>query len=250
VLENSSLFCSKKFAKKSRNAERLPKGLVCRCLLCNHSSAMEISDDQLNCVASHPDANLSCSTSDMQLWVHSGASCLSESKARSRRGGHFFLSSQLEDPSEAPGLNDLLPPNNGAILVQMHIMKEVVPLAAKCEFGSLSNNGVEAELIRTQLDELGWTQHPVPFRRTTAWPAALPMAWSSNGAPKPWTCSAAGFAIECIKATSASVGQRCRATCLADCFVKNHPVGHHRVMRPAHLHVEDHHPSSLHARVC
>ena len=94
----------------------------------------------LNYAATHSDAVLRYSAIDMQLWVHSDTSYLSESKARSRRGGYFYLSSKLEDPTKAPGPDDPPPPNNGAILVQTHIMKEVVPSAAECEFGGQSSS--------------------------------------------------------------------------------------------------------------
>ena len=40
-----------------------------------------------------------CCASDMMLHIHSNASCLSELKARSRAGGHFFLSNK---PSALP----------------------------------------------------------------------------------------------------------------------------------------------------
>jgi hypothetical protein len=59
----------------------------------------------LDYVATHPDAILSFKASDMILAVHSDASYLSEAQARSRAGGHFFCSTNSDEP-----------PNNGAIL--------------------------------------------------------------------------------------------------------------------------------------
>ena len=44
-------------------------------------------------VASHPDAILTYNASNMMLNVHSDASYLTERKARSRAGGHFFMAS-------------------------------------------------------------------------------------------------------------------------------------------------------------
>jgi hypothetical protein len=46
----------------------------------------------LDYAATHPDAILTYHASDMVLAGHSNASYLSESKARSRAGGHFFMS--------------------------------------------------------------------------------------------------------------------------------------------------------------
>jgi hypothetical protein len=47
----------------------------------------------LNYCATHPTASVRYHASAMSLWTHSDASYLSEPKARSRAGGHFFLSS-------------------------------------------------------------------------------------------------------------------------------------------------------------
>ena len=46
----------------------------------------------LDYVASHPDAVLTYNASDMVINLHSDASYLLEPKARSRAGGHFFMS--------------------------------------------------------------------------------------------------------------------------------------------------------------
>jgi hypothetical protein len=52
----------------------------------------------LDYAATHPDTILTYKRSDMVLVVHSNASYLSKPKARSRAGGHFFLSSNEADP--------------------------------------------------------------------------------------------------------------------------------------------------------
>ena len=46
----------------------------------------------LDYAATHPDARIRFIASNMQLWIHSDASYLSEPKTRSRAGGYFFLS--------------------------------------------------------------------------------------------------------------------------------------------------------------
>jgi hypothetical protein len=66
------------------------------------------------------DAVLFYHASDMMLAVHSDASYLSKSKARSQAGGYFFFSSDTTDP-----------PNNGAILNIAHIIKNVMSSAQK-----------------------------------------------------------------------------------------------------------------------
>jgi hypothetical protein len=65
----------------------------------------------------------------MVLAIHSDASYLSEPKARSRAGGHFFLSKNGNNP-----------PNNGAVLNVSKIIKVVMSSAAEAELGALFIN--------------------------------------------------------------------------------------------------------------
>ena len=59
----------------------------------------------LDYAATNPNAILTYTKSDMELAVHSDASYLSEPAARRQVGGHFFCSSDFDDP-----------PANGAVL--------------------------------------------------------------------------------------------------------------------------------------
>eukprot|EP00957_Ditylum_brightwellii_P037604 2844056-Ditylum_brightwellii.AAC.1 len=56
----------------------------------------------LNYCATHPDAVLQYNTSGMVFHIHSDTSFMSETQARSRAGGHFFLSDASPDPSKPP----------------------------------------------------------------------------------------------------------------------------------------------------
>ena len=67
----------------------------------------------------------------MVLASHSDASYLSESKARSRAGGHFFMSK-----------DDATPANNGAILTVYQIIKAVMSSASEAELGALFINRI------------------------------------------------------------------------------------------------------------
>jgi hypothetical protein len=76
---------------------------------------LQTADDAvkfLNYCATHPDAVLRYNKSDMVLTVYSDASYLSESKARSRAGGFFYMGNNQKDA-----------PHNGAILATTTIMK-------------------------------------------------------------------------------------------------------------------------------
>ena len=72
----------------------------------------------------------------MILAVHSDASYLSEPKARSRAGGHFFLSTNAQ-----------IPPNNGAILNIAHVIKHVMSSATEAELAALYIMAREAVLF-------------------------------------------------------------------------------------------------------
>ena len=95
----------------------------------------------------------------MVLAVHSDASYLSESNARSRAGGHFFMSNSSADL-----------PNNGAMLAVTQIIKAVMSSAAEAELGALFINCRKAIPARHTLIEMGHPQPPTPVQtdNTTA----------------------------------------------------------------------------------
>ena len=66
---------------------------------------MKTVDQFLDYAASQEHNLLTYEASGMVLAFHSDASYLSESKARSQAGGHFFMSKGVS-----------FPPNNGAVL--------------------------------------------------------------------------------------------------------------------------------------
>ena len=113
----------------------------------------------LDYVTTHPDAILTFSASNMVLNVHSDASYLCEPKAKSRAGGHFFLSDDAADPRD-----------NGAVLNVASILKSVMSSAAEAEIGALFLNSRQAIPARTTLIEMGHQQPPTPIQtdNTTA----------------------------------------------------------------------------------
>jgi hypothetical protein len=113
----------------------------------------------LDYAATHQDAILTYKASDMVLVVHSDASYLSKPKAQSRAGGHFFLSSDCEDPA-----------NNGDVLNLAQLIKAVMSSAAEAELGALYINAQEAVPQRTTLAEMGHKQPQTPMQtnNTTA----------------------------------------------------------------------------------
>ena len=113
----------------------------------------------LDYAASHPDAILTYSASDMKLSVHSDASYLTEPKARSRSGGHFYMTTNEDNL-----------PNNGAVLKVAQIIKHVMTSAADAEIGALYINTRHDIPTRNTLQDMGHPQPPTPMQteNTTA----------------------------------------------------------------------------------
>ena len=76
----------------------------------------------LDYVATHPDTILIFKKTSIVLAVHSDASYLTESKARTREGIYFFMSYNLPNPE-----------NNAAVMSIAQIMKHVVSLVLDVE---------------------------------------------------------------------------------------------------------------------
>ena len=89
----------------------------------------------------------------MVLVGHIDASYLSESKARSRAGGHFFLSKNSEDP-----------PNNGSVLTVTKIIKHVMSSAAEAKLAGLFICAKAMVPLRQTLTKMGWSQPKTPIQ--------------------------------------------------------------------------------------
>jgi len=113
----------------------------------------------LDYAASHPDAILTYAASDMVLNIHSDGSYLTEPKARSRAGGHWFMA---EDEENAM--------NNGAVLNIAQIIRNVVTSAASAEIGALFINTRQVIPARRLLEEMDHKQPATPTQtdNTTA----------------------------------------------------------------------------------
>jgi hypothetical protein len=96
----------------------------------------------LDYLATHPDATIRYHASDTILHIHSDASYLSVSNARSRLGGLFFLGSR--PPPEQYKLN-------GSILNVAAVIKNVVAYAAESEAGACFQNAQSGAPLRVTL---------------------------------------------------------------------------------------------------
>jgi hypothetical protein len=91
--------------------------------------------------------------SDMILAIHSNAGYLNVEDARSRAGGHHFLSENVDNPA-----------NNGAIYNEASIIKSVMSSAAEAEIGALYINARKGVEIRNILKEMGHIQPSTPVQ--------------------------------------------------------------------------------------
>jgi hypothetical protein len=117
------------------------------------TNTMKAARQLLDYAATHPQATIRLTRRDMILHVHSDASYLRKSEARSRAGGIAFMSTK-----------DSNPPINGAIHVHSSIMKNVVASAAEAEIGALFHNAQDACTLRQTLIEIGHPQPPTPLQ--------------------------------------------------------------------------------------
>jgi hypothetical protein len=113
----------------------------------------------LDYAATHPDACIQYKASEMHLWLHTDASYLNESKARSHSGGYFYLSTKPKLPISPDGPP---PPLNALTLVNSKIIDAAMSFVQ--ESGSRFINSKDAVPIRTTLQEMGHPQGPTPLQ--------------------------------------------------------------------------------------
>ena len=176
----------------------------------------------LDYTVSNPNATITYRASDMVLAAHSDASYLSETQARSRAGGHFFLSE-----------NKQYPDNNGAIITISQIIEAVMSSAAEAELGALFINSQEAVPQRELLEEMGHPQPPTPIQidNTTA------LGVVQNNVLK--KLKAMDMRYHWLRDRK-NQGQfrthwRAGSTNLADYVTKHHAAIHHKTIRPLYL---------------
>jgi hypothetical protein len=166
----------------------------------------------------------------MILTLHSDASYLSEAKARSRAGGHFFLGNK---PSNKPTIP------NGAILNKSTIMKNVLSSAAEAECGALYENTTEVIHLRNTLEEMGHKQPPTPVQVDNTTTNGF-----ANKQIKQQRTKSMDMRFYWIQDRVAqkqfNVYWRPGSTNLADYFTKHHSPAHHRRERKSYLHCLNH----------
>eukprot|EP00804_Cyclotella_cryptica_P007584 CCRYP_010663-RA/>CCRYP_010663-RA protein AED:0.17 eAED:0.17 QI:0/0/0/1/1/1/2/0/834 len=177
----------------------------------------------LDYAMTHPDAIITYRASNMILTIHSDTSYLSETKARSRAGGHFFLSEV--DPS---------PRNNGAVLNLAQIIKPVMSSAAEAELGALYINARETIPQRHLLNELGHPQPSTPIQIDNS--TALGVV---SNIIQPKRTKAMDMRFHWLRCQENQkqfrTYWRAGTTNLVDYVTKHHPAIHHQAVRHIYL---------------
>jgi hypothetical protein len=180
---------------------------------------MEQTLQLLDYIATQEEAVLTYSASDMKLAVHSDASYLSEPQARSRAGGHFFLSNEAT-----------IPANNGAVLNIAHIIKHVMTSATEAELAALYIMAQEAVYIRIVLTEMGHKQPSTPLQTDNAAAEAV-----CNGKIQPKRTKAMDMRLHWLRDRQCQeqfrIYWRPGKSNYADYWTKHHPATHHKHIR-------------------
>jgi hypothetical protein len=180
---------------------------------------LELTHQLLDYLGTQEEAVLTYNASEMVLAAHSDASYLSESNARSRAGGHFFLSS-----------DSTIPQNNGAVLNIAHIIKHVMSSATEAELAGLYIMAREAVYIRIVLEEMGHKQPPTPLQTDNAMAEAV-----TNGKVQPKRTKAMDMRFHWLRDRECQrqfrIYWRPGKLNYADYWTKHHPAKHHQNIR-------------------
>jgi hypothetical protein len=192
---------------------------------CPTKAVLKATELLLQYAASHPDASIVYHASDMRLIVHTDASYLSETQARSRAGGFHFLGNQ--GPVDEQYVN-------GAIQCMSSIIPAVTSSAAESEYAAAFLNAVDAEGIRNTLSDLRFPQDVTPIICDNKCAVRI-----SNSTVKIRRSKAMDMRWHWIRDR---VRQGHFSVCwypgkdnLADYFTKAHPATHDRTMRSIYV---------------
>ena len=194
--------------------------------------ATELTEDKvhhlLDYLATHHDATIRYTASDMILNIHSDASYLTEPKARSRQGGFYFLGTLPKD-GKAIQLN-------GPVHVIASICKFVVASAAEAELGALFRNCQDGKILRLILQELGHPQPPTPVHCDND--TAVSIANSTVKRQKSRAMEMRFFWVaDQVEIGNFNVTWHPGQENLADYFTKHFDAKHHQAVRPWYLHM-------------
>ena len=169
----------------------------------------------------------------MQLSIHSNASYLSVTQARSRASGVHFIS---EGPPNPDNPEDFLPTTNSILLVVFKIIHNIMASADEAEYGTIFVNTHTAVPIHTTLSEMEWKQEPTTIQVEN---------YTSVGIATKEFCQKKSKAMDMrfyginnrIKQGQFRVFWRTGLEKLGDYHSKHHPPEHHKAVCAKYLHV-------------
>jgi hypothetical protein len=184
------------------------------------TNTMEKAKQLLDYLATYPNATIRFRASDMIMNVQSDASYLSESDARSRACGHFFMGWTPKDGDPIK--------LNGAFFTLCAILCFVVASAAEAELDALFLNCKEGIMFCLTLEELGHPQPKTPIHCDNATAVGI----ANNTVMEMryfWVCDKVAHDAYDVKWHPGKEN-------LADYQSKHHPGAHHTDVRPWYLH--------------
>jgi hypothetical protein len=159
----------------------------------------------------------------MVLHIHSDASYLSVSNARSRLGGLFFFGKQIPRAL------------NGSILDVASVIKNVVASATGSEVGACFHNAQSGAPFRVTLAELGHTQPPTPLRTDNSTAFGILNETIKQKRSKAMDMRY-HWLTDRVRQKQFDVYWRPGRENLADYHTKHHSAQHHKDMRGLILH--------------
>jgi hypothetical protein len=193
----------------------------------NNSNRKEknVAGQLLDYLATYPDSKIRFHVSDMILHIHSDASYLSVSKARSRVGGLFYLGYNPPDENKL----------NGSILNVDSVIKNIVASAAESEVGACFQNAQTAAPLRVTLLELGHEQTATPLITDNSTDYGILNEIIKQKRSKSMDMKYY-WLQDRVCQKQFDVYWRPGKDNLADYHTKHHPAQHHQDMRPILLH--------------
>ena len=172
----------------------------------------------------HPNATIRYRASDMVLQVSSDAAYLVLPGAKSRAGGHFFLSDGVveENPIEIA--------TNGPVHTLCKTIKNIMSSAAEAELGALYMNAREAVPIRQSLTELGHPQPATPLETDNSTAHGILTSTIRQKLSKAFDMRWY-WLRDRVRQRQFRVFWRRGKLNLADYFTKHHPPWYHKKMR-------------------
>ena len=162
--------------------------------------------------------------------VHSDASYLSETKARSRTCGHFFMG-WIPIDGEPIRLN-------GAFFVNTTIMRFVVASAAEAELGALFRNCQDGIIFRLTLADMGHPQPKTPVHCNNA--TAVGIANNTVKRHRARAMEMRFFWVgDKVAQEMYDLSWHPGQENLADYQSKHHVGSHHVNVRPYYLHMDN-----------